>query len=94
MDKIISVVVPLNSPVTHDGVTHDSLTFRRMKARDALVGEEETNQVMAGYRIFAALAGVPIEVILELDMEDLAEVGAKVAPMMGKRALAAIKDLH
>ncbi|GHA13279.1 hypothetical protein GCM10007989_04830 [Devosia pacifica] len=86
-----SATVPLSEPVTYDGVTYTELTFRRMKARDTLVGEGETNEVMAGYKMFAALADVPVEVILELDMEDISEVGAKVAPLMGKRAAAALE---
>lgn len=94
MEKLKSVVLPLTDPVTHNGVEYTQLTFRRMKARDALVAEEETNQMMAGYRMFAALADVPVEVILELDMEDLAAIAETVAPLMGKQALAAIKDLH
>jgi hypothetical protein len=55
-----------------------------MKARDALVAEEEKNQIMAGYKIFAALADVPVDVILELEMIDLAKVSEEVAPLMGK----------
>ena len=94
MERPKTVTVPLQSPVTHDDKEYDRLTFRRMKARDALVGEEETSQVMAGYRMFAALADVPVEVILDLDMEDLSEVASKAATMMGKSALAAIKDLN
>lgn len=86
MEKITSVTVPLANPVEHDGKSYAELTFRRMKARDALVAEGETNQVMAGYRLFAALAGVPVDVILDLDMEDLTKVGVEVAPLMGKPA--------
>lgn len=79
-----TVTVTLNTPVHHDGVEHATLTFRPMKARDALVAEAEESQVMAGFKLFAALADVPIEVILDLDMIDLAKVGEEVAPLMGK----------
>lgn len=82
----------LATPVTVEGQAYTQLTFRRMKARDALAGEGETNQVMAGYKLFAALADVPLDVILELDMEDLTEVGAVVAPLMGKRAAAKMAE--
>jgi hypothetical protein len=78
------VDVPLKHPVTVEGKTYSTLTFRRMKARDALVGEGEDSEVRAGYQIFAALADVPLAVILDLDMEDMAIIGAKVAPLMGK----------
>lgn len=79
-----TATVTLAAPVTFDGVEYTSLTFRSMKARDALVAEGEESQVMAGYRLFAALADVPVEVILDLEMVDLAKVGEEVAPLMGK----------
>ena len=82
MKKTVTVI--LDTPVTHDGVEHKSLTFRPMKAKDALVAEGEDSQVRAGYKLFAALAEVPVEVILELEMTDLAKVGEEVAPLMGK----------
>ncbi len=83
-DPIKTVTVPLGEPVRHNGAEYKSLTFRRMKARDALVAEDEKNQIMAGYKIFAALADVPVDVILELEMIDLAKVSEEVAPLMGK----------
>ncbi len=92
-DKIKTVTVPLSEPVTVDGKTYDSLTFRRMKARDTLVADDESNQIAAGYKMFAALADVSLDVILELDIEDLAEVGVAVAPLMGKRGAALVKEL-
>ena len=79
-----TVTVPLSEKVEHDGKIYSELTFRPMKARDALVAEGEESQVMAGYKLFAALADVPVEVILELAMTDLAKVGEGVAPLMGK----------
>ncbi|WP_223479259.1 phage tail assembly protein [Oricola indica] len=82
----------LIEPVEVDGKTYTELTFRRMKAKDALVGENETNPVRAGYLIFAALADVPVEVIEELDMEDLEAVGEVAAPLMGKSAAAMARD--
>ena len=79
-----TITVTLNTPVQVDGVDYASLTFRPMKARDALVAEGEDSQVLAGFKLFAVLADVPVDVILELDMLDLAKVGEEVAPLMGK----------
>ena len=84
-EKLKSVTVPLEFPVTHEGREIRELTFRRMKARDALAGEGIENEVRAGYAIFATLAGVPVDVIEELDLEDLERVGKDIAPLMGKR---------
>lgn len=72
---------PLETPIS-------SLTFRRMKAGDATVADGENDKVKAGYRIFAALAGVDVEVIEELDMDDFTAMSEKVAPLMGKSAAA------
>ena len=84
-EKLQSVTVELDFPITHEGREIASLTFRRMKARDALAGEGIENEVRAGYAVFAALAGVDIALIEELDIEDLAKVGEEVKPLMGKR---------
>src|SRR5690554_3218328 len=86
-----TVTVPLEFPVTVDGREFVSLTFRRMKAKDALVAEDETNKARAGYLMFAALADVDISVIEELDIEDLETIGEAVVPLMGKSARAEIK---
>lgn len=83
--KLTSVTVQLEYPVEFDGREIKSLTFRRMKARDALAGEGIENDVRAGYAIFAVLAGVDVAVIEDLDIEDLTKVGEEVAPLMGKR---------
>ena len=91
MERMLTVTVPLGTPVTVDGKTYAELTFRRMKARDTLAGEGEQDQIAAGYKLFAALADVPLDVILELDIEDLGEIGGKIAPLMGKQAVAALK---
>lgn len=79
-----SVTVELDYPVTYEGREIASLTFRRMKARDALAGEGIENEVRAGYAVFAALAGVDVAVIEELDIADLEKVADEVTPLMGK----------
>lgn len=84
MDIQKNVTVSLVWPVTVEGTTYESLTFRRMKAKDALVAEGEENKVRAGYRLFAVLAGVDVSVIEELDIEDFSTISDKVAPFMGK----------
>lgn len=89
-ERVKTVVLPLIEPVTVGDKTYESLTFRRMKAKDAMAGEGEKNQVRAGYLLFAAMADVPVEVIEELDVDDLEAVGDAVAPLMGKSASAAM----
>ena len=83
-EKLQSVTVELEFPVTHEGRDIKELTFRRMKARDALAGEGIESEVRAGYAIFATLAGVDVAVIEELDLEDLGKIGKQIAPLMGK----------
>ena len=93
--KITSVTVPLEYPVVVESREYDQLTFRRMKARDTLLAENEPNETRAGFLMFAALAGVDVAVIEELDLADLETIGEKVAPLMGKsggRILEELKD--
>lgn len=84
----------LQYPVTVNGVTYETLQLRRMKARDALIGEGETNQLLSGYKIFAALADVDVEVIKDLDMEDFNLLAEVAAPLMGKQAEQALKNIR
>lgn len=89
-EKLRSATVTLDYPVQHEGREIQSLTFRRMKAKDALLAEGEENKARAGYLLFAALAGVDLAVIEELDIEDLEKIGEAVVPLMGKSAEALI----
>jgi hypothetical protein len=89
--RVKSVTVDLVEPVTVEGREYTSLTFRRMKAKDTLVGEGEQNQTRVGYLMFAALAGVDVAVIEELDIEDLEAIGERIIPLMGKSAAEAAK---
>lgn len=93
-EKLKSVTVNLEFPVMHDGKEIQSLTFRRMRAKDALIAEGEDNRARAGYLLFAALAGVDPAVIEELDVDDLEAIGEAVVPLMGKSARAAIGNLN
>lgn len=89
-EKLKSVTVDLEYPVLHDGREIRSLTFRRMKAKDAFIAEDEENKTRAGYLLFAALAGVDVAVIEELDIGDLEKISEAVVPLMGKSVGAAI----
>ncbi|WEK04573.1 MAG: phage tail assembly protein [Candidatus Devosia phytovorans] len=87
------MIVVLAHPITVNGLTYTQLNLRRMKGRDALLGEGEQSEVMAGYKLFAALAQVDVDVVLDLDMEDLTELGVAIAPLMGKRGAAMLAKL-
>ena len=91
-EKQKTVTVTLDCPIEFDGRPVTSLTFRRMKARDALGGEGETNPVRAGYKLFATLAGVDVKLIEELDVDDLEKIGEAIVPLMGKSAMEAYEE--
>lgn len=93
MSKIKTVTVPLEYPVLHEGKEISELTFRRMKAKDALVAEGVESEARAGYLLFAALADVDVALIEELDVEDLETIGEKVIPLMGKSAAAKLTEV-
>ncbi|SON55539.1 hypothetical protein HDIA_1998 [Hartmannibacter diazotrophicus] len=76
---------PLETPITQ-------LTFRRMKAKDALTMEGIDGKTEAGFALYAALAGVEPAVIAELDTDDLTAITEKVAPLMGKSGEAMLRQ--
>lgn len=87
-----SVTVMLGQAVEHDGKTYASLTLRKMKAKDMVAGDLVTGDTRKAFAIFASMAGVPIQVIEELDVDDFEMLGREAAPLMGKSArLAAAK---
>ncbi|MCX2722621.1 phage tail assembly protein [Roseibium salinum] len=92
-NKVKSVDVPLDEPVEHDGVKYEKLTLRRMKAGDTLVAEGEESEARAGFKLYAALAGVPFEVIADLDLDDFMTLVEKAAPLMGKSGAGMLEDL-
>jgi NAD(P)H-flavin reductase len=90
-EVVLTKAVPLLVPVEHDGKTYAELTLHRMKVRDTLVAEDELDDERAGLMVFARMARVPLDVILDLDFEDFTEVTAAAVPLMGKRAVELMK---
>ncbi|MFC6656516.1 phage tail assembly protein [Roseibium salinum] len=64
-----------------------------MKAGDTLVAEGEESEARAGFKLYAALAGVPFEVIADLDLDDFMTLVEKAAPLMGKSGAGMLEDL-
>ncbi len=88
-----TVVVELDHPFEHDDREIASLSFRRMRAGDTLVGEKYSNDEQAGYALLAALADVDLKVIERLDIDDLEKVTRGAAPLMGKQGILTLKQL-
>ncbi len=89
--KVTSVEFPLEFPVTYDGREIKTLTFRRMRAGDALIAEATESDIMAGFVLFAELAGVDVDVIKLLDNEDMENITLALVPLMGKQSAAAME---
>lgn len=84
------VVTIVGEPPIYDGQTYTTLTLRKMKAKDLVAGDLVTGEARKSFAIFASMAGVPIQVIEDLDIEDFESLGVKAAPLMGKMAAAAM----
>lgn len=89
-----TVTVTLDSPVEHDGQTYESLTLRKMKAKDLIASDLVNGQVRKSLAIFASMAGVPIAVLEELDTDDFTKLAREAAPLMGKSAAKALAELE
>lgn len=73
----------LQSPVMVDGKTYTQLTLRRAKAKDLVAGDLVKGETRKGFALFASIAGVPLAVIEEMDIDDLNGFSAAAAPFLG-----------
>lgn len=78
------------SPVTYNDKSYPALTLRKMKAKDLIAGDLVTGETRKSFAILASMAGVPIGVIEELDVDDFEQLSEVAVPLMGKSAQAAI----
>jgi len=79
------VTITLEEPVTHGETTHDTIVFsRKRKVRDLLAADTVRGQRNKVSAVYASMADVPLDVILDLDADAYEELEAKVEPLMGK----------
>lgn len=90
MTDVKTVTVQLDAPVTVGEKTYASLTFRKMKAKDLVAQDLVKGEQRQSMALFASMAGVPIGVIEELDVDDYEKLALEVAPLLGKSAMAAM----
>lgn len=74
----------LQTPVTFGNKTYDSLTFRKMKAKDLSAMDVVKGSANKGFAMLASIAEVPFQVIGELDFDDLEGVQEVAAPFLEK----------
>ncbi|MEL6752306.1 MAG: phage tail assembly protein [Pseudomonadota bacterium] len=84
--KIKAAIVTLDFPIEVDGKRYTELRLRRMKTRDTYAGEDEEDPNLAGLRLYARLAGVEMDVMDEVDIDDLEIITEAAIPLMGKSA--------
>ena len=73
--------IKLQKPITHQQHTHDTLKLREPVARDLLLMEKQASGEMErALWLIAQLAEVPVEVIHEMSVPDLAQAQAHIAP--------------
>lgn len=85
-----TITVRLDTPVSFNGETFEVLTLRKLKAKDLVAADLATGDAQRAIAIFASMAGVPVQVIEDLDVDDFEKLGEEAAPLMGKSAAAAM----
>jgi hypothetical protein len=81
----------LSEPIVYNEKTYAVLGLRKLKAKDLVAGDLVQGETRKGFAILASMANVPIGVIEELEIDDLARLNEVAAPLMGK-SLAAAAD--
>lgn len=87
-----TVTIKLETPVSFNGETFAELTFRKMKAKDLVAGDLVEGEIAKTLAIFGSMAGVPLAVMEQIDVDDFETLGDKVTPLMGKSALVAANE--
>ncbi|WP_279110867.1 phage tail assembly protein [Bartonella apis] len=91
-EKIEPVTVKLSEPITVNGKTYTEITFtRKLKGKDMLAMDAVKGEMHQQYALLASLLDVPIPVISEINVDDLAAVMEAAAPFLGKFAQQAQK---
>ena len=78
----------------HEGKKYPSVTLRKMKAKDLVAADLVGGEIRKAFAIFGSMAGVPIQVIEDLDMDDFEKLSEEGAPLMGKSAVKALAKLE
>ena len=83
-DKIRRIEFKPEEPVEHGGKQYPVLVFRRMKGKDMVAMDRVEGELMKSFAMYASMAGVPIPVIEELDVDDFARMAEETMPLLGK----------
>lgn len=90
---ISPVTIALSETITVGKETYSSLTFTRTtRGKDLVAMDAVQGDVRKSFALFASMAGVPIQVFLEMSTEDYEEVARAVAPLMGKRGTTLLSE--
>lgn len=73
-----------SAPIVHGEKTYPTLTLRRMKVKDRTMADLVNGENRKMFAIFASMAGVPIQVIEEMDDDDFTRLEEVAQPLLGK----------
>lgn len=76
--------IKISTPIEFNGKSYTEFTFRKPKAKDLVQADLVKGETRRGLAIMASMAGVPLPVFEELEMEDFEAISAEVAALMGK----------
>lgn len=87
------ITVTLTEPVTHNKTTYSEIKFTRTaRGRDLVAMDLVQGDTRKSFALFASLAEVPIQVFLDMSMDDYADVAKAAVPFMGKSAKKAMEE--
>lgn len=92
-DRVDSITVTLDVPVTFKDRTYSELTFGRRKAKHLLKMDAVKGEIAKSFALYAAMADVPFQVIEELDGDDYERIAEETLPLMGKSVAKEAKRL-
>jgi len=98
MTKLKPITFTLEEPIVvgegENQETYKELIFKRkMKGKDLLAMDIVKGELRKSFALYSSMAGVPIFVFSEMDVDDFEVIALGVAPLMGKRGKEVMANL-
>lgn len=81
-EKTDTITVQLSKPISFNGETATSLTFREPTAGDICLGDMVEGQFQKSLAIMAGMAGITLPLMKEVSARDLRRIEKEAAPFL------------
>lgn len=86
----MTVTHTLKTPVSHNGVTYEELTFRKPRTGDLVLMDGFQGEMAKTLALLASISEVPLPAFKMIELDDFQELQLKIAPLLGNSPAATV----